>query len=93
MESLIEMAKKDLAQRLSISVGEISLVEAKPVVWPDSSLGCPQPGMMYAEVLTPGFLIVLSANDQEYEYHAGKNSDIFYCENPTPPVPGMPGDI
>jgi hypothetical protein len=49
--------------------------------------------MMYAEVLTPGFLIVLSANDQEYEYHAGKNSDIFYCENPTPPVPGTPGDV
>jgi hypothetical protein len=48
--------------------------------------------MMYAEVLTPGYLILLEANGQEYEYHAGKNSDAFYCDNPTPPVPGMSGD-
>jgi hypothetical protein len=68
------------------------VIDAKDVIWPNSALGCPQSGMMYAEVLTPGYLILLHAEGQDYEYHAGKNSDPFLCENPTPPVPGMAGD-
>ena len=56
LEGLIEKAKEDLAQRLSIPISDISLVEAKAVIWSDSSIGCPQPGMMYAQVLTPGYL-------------------------------------
>jgi hypothetical protein len=80
MESLIEMAKKDLAQRLSISVGVISLVEAKPVVWPDSSLGCPQPGMAYLQVPEDGAVIVLQFDGISYEYHNGGSRGLFLCE-------------
>jgi hypothetical protein len=92
MESLIEMAKNDLAQRLSIPVGEISLVEAKPVVWSDSSLGCPQEGIMYLQVLTPGFLILLEHDGVTVEYHASRGNSLVTCENPSPPVPGIPSD-
>jgi hypothetical protein len=92
LQSLIEKAKNDLAQRLSISVDQINGVDVKAVIWSNSSLGCPQPGMLYAEVLTPGYLILLNANGQDYEYHAGKGSDIFLCENPLPPVEGIPGN-
>jgi hypothetical protein len=48
--------------------------------------------MAYAEVLTPGYLIILSVNNEEYEYHTSKGTEVIYCENPNPPVPGMPGD-
>jgi hypothetical protein len=92
-QNLIAKAREDLAQRLSISISRIILVEAKEVVWPDSSLGCPQPGMAYAQVLTPGYLIVLSAGDIEYEYHASRGAEVIYCENPNPPVPGTPDDV
>ena len=90
LQNLIEQAKEDLAQRLSTSATEITVVDARDVVWSNSSLGCPQPGMLYAEVLTPGYLILLNANRQDYEYHAGKSSDAFYYERPDPPVEGMP---
>jgi len=93
LESLIEKAKVDLTQRLSIPLVQIDLVEAKEVVWPNASLGCPQPGMVYADVLTPGYLILLEANSREYEYHASKGKEVICCENPTPPVPGIPGEI
>ena len=93
LEKLAEMAKKNLAKRLSISYSQIDLINAQEVIWPDSSLGCPQPGMAYADVLTPGYLIILNTTGQDYDYHAGKNSEIFYCKNPSPPVPGMPGDV
>ena len=83
LQSLIEQAKQDLAQRLSIPITQISLVEAKNVVWPDASLGCPQPGMAYIQVPKDGSLIVLQANGINYEYHYGGNRGLFLCEKPT----------
>jgi hypothetical protein len=92
LQGLIEKAREDLAKRLSITVTEISVAEAAAVIWPDSSLGCPQKGMAYAEVLTSGYLILLEYANNQYEYHAGKGPEVFYCPNPTPPVPGTPGN-
>ena len=80
LESLIENAKEDLAQCLSISTSQIDLVEAKEVVWPDSSLGCPQPGMKYRQVPEDGALIVLQAQGVEFEYHSGGSRGLFLCE-------------
>jgi len=80
LESLIENAKEDLAQRLSISTSQIDLVEAEEVVWPDSSLGCPQPGMKYRQVPEDGALIVLQAQGVEFEYHSGGGRGLFLCE-------------
>jgi hypothetical protein len=93
LQSLIETAKEDLAQRLSLSVTQINLIEAKALTWPDSSLGCPQPGMAYTQILTPGYLILLEADRKVYEYHANRDTYVIFCKNPSPPVPGMPGDI
>jgi hypothetical protein len=92
LDGLAEKAKEDLAQRLSIPIGDINLVEAKEVFWPDGSLGCPQPDMMYAQVLTPGYLIKLKYDVREFEYHAGKNGSLTYCKNPLPPVEGVPNN-
>ena len=92
MESAIQKAKEDLAQRLSIEISQINLVEAREVVWSNASLGCPQPGMAYAEMLTPGFLILLEGNSIKYEYHASRGTEVIYCENPMPPVEGTPID-
>ena len=89
LEALIEKARENLAQRLSIPAGDISLVEAKEVVWPDGSLGCPQPGMMYAQVLTPGYLIKLKYDNRDFEYHAGRGGSLTYCKSPLPPVEGI----
>lgn len=93
LQSLIDKAISDLAQRLSISASQIKLVEAAPVVWPDSSLGCPQDGMVYTQVLTPGYLIRLKSGTQEFEYHANRGTYMIFCENPSPPVPGSPADV
>jgi hypothetical protein len=93
LQGLIEKVKEDLAKRLSISMAEINVAEASEVIWPDSSLGCPKKGMAYLEVLTPGYLILLEDANNQYEYHAGKGLDFFYCTNPTAPLPGSPGSI
>lgn len=92
LQKLIEQAQADLAQRLSVSISDISLVDAKEVTWPDGSLGCPQPGMFYTQVLTSGYLIKLKYDSRDFEYHAGKAGSPTYCENPTPPFEGVPGN-
>jgi hypothetical protein len=92
MQNLIDKAMADLAQRLAVSMNEIVLLEAESVTWPDGSLGCPQEGMLYAQVLTPGYLIRLQWGGQEFEYHASRGTTVIFCENPTPPVPGTPAD-
>ena len=92
LQNLIDKAKEDLAQRLSISITQIRFIEVNEVIWPDSSLGCPQEGMVYLQVLTPGYLIRLEYANNQYEYHSGKGTEVIYCANPTAPVPGAPGN-
>jgi hypothetical protein len=79
-------AVTDLAKRLSIDPADITVVSAEEVTWSDSSLGCPKPGMMYAQVLVEGSRIVLEANGTRYEYHAAGGKPPFYCDTPKPPV-------
>lgn len=92
LKSLIEKASEDLAQRLTVSTSQISVISASEVVWPDGSLGCPQKGMAYIQVLIPGFLIVLENDNKQYEYHSGKDGNVAYCQNPTSPTTGTPSD-
>lgn len=86
LQPLIEKAKADLSQRLSIPASQINTVETKEVFWPDASLGCPQPGITYTQVEVPGYLILLQSNGDEFEYHANIHNYVIYCENPTPPI-------
>lgn len=77
---LVEQAKADLAARLGIAVDEITVVSAEAVVWPDGSLGCPQPGMAYTQVLVEGAKIVLWAEGRTWPYHAGGERSPFLCD-------------
>ncbi len=79
LESLIAQARAQLAAKLGITAATAELVQAQPVDWPDSSLGCPQPGYMYSQIVTPGYLIILSANGKQYEFH-GDRTRVSLCE-------------
>jgi hypothetical protein len=79
IKNLVIQAKEDLAARLSVPVDRIEVLEARSVVWPDASLGCPQPGMRYKQVQAEGVLIRLQANGRGYEYHSGGSRGLFLC--------------
>jgi hypothetical protein len=84
----VEQAKSDLAGRLGIPVEAVTMVSSEEVTWPDGSIGCPQPGMRYTQVLVNGSRIVLAAGGKQYHYHSGGRRGPFLCTNPQPPVPG-----
>lgn len=86
LQPLVQKAIDDLASRLAMSPDDIVVMEAVSVVWPDGSLGCPQPGMEYTQVQVDGFHILLGANGNTHSYHGGgTNLDPFLCENPKLP--------
>jgi hypothetical protein len=88
LQDLIARAKEDLADQLSIRKDQISLVETIEVTWPDSSLGCPQKGVSYLQVLTPGYKIILEAGGNQYEYHSDESIQLISCPVQPAPIPG-----
>jgi hypothetical protein len=68
-DEVIARAKKRLARRTDVSDEKIVVKHVERVTWPDASLGCPQKGRMYAQVLTPGYRLVLSSGTTDFEYH------------------------
>lgn len=74
------LAVTDLAQRLKIDPDGIGVIEARVVIWPNGSLGCPRPGMGYRQVPQEGALIRLSAQGREYAYHSGSRQQPFLCD-------------
>ena len=65
-EQAIALAIEDLVARTG---AEPVLVSAEYSEWPDTSLGNPQGEMFYAQVITPGYKIILEAGGAQYEYH------------------------
>jgi len=88
LDRYVQVAKADLATRLSIAPEVIELIEARSVVWPDRSAGCPQPGMAYPQVQSEGLFISLRAGGAVYNYHSRAGSDPFYCAQSAGPPAG-----
>lgn len=90
LQPFIDQAADDLAARLGVERDEISTHAAVLVVWPDTSLGCPQPDMRYAQVPTDGSVIELDHGGAVYRYHTGGERGPFLCEQPITKAP--PGE-
>jgi hypothetical protein len=68
-EEAMALAKSTLEERVGISASTIRFAYATEAEWPDSSLGCPEKGMSYQPVLTPGYVVSLQVNDRTYTVH------------------------
>ena len=66
----VQASIRELADALSISPDQVSLVSAAIIEWPDSCLGIQQTNIACAQIVTPGYLIVLEAGGYQYEYHS-----------------------
>ncbi len=80
-QPLVEMAVEDLNDRLDISQKKITVVKVEATEFSDTSLGVPKPGESYAQVITPGYIIVLEVNGDHYVYHAADDRVVLVPEN------------
>lgn len=79
LASIIQVAKEDVAHRTGLDQGAIRLGSAESVTWLDGSLGCPQPDVMYTQMLVPGYRVRIEAADQSWVYHAAKSGAPVLC--------------
>ena len=75
----------DLGTRTGTDPSGATVVKAEAVEWPDGSLGCPELGVMYMQVVTPGYQVVLGLDGTSYDYRvAGEGDVIRLCEGLKP---------
>lgn len=71
-----DAAIKALAEKLGVSVGDITLVDQTPVEYTDGCLGIAMPGVMCAQVITQGYRITMSAKGLAYVYHVNQDGSV-----------------
>ena len=78
---VVELAMLDLQHRLGLEdISSIDLVKISKREWGDTSLGNPQPGVSYAQVIVLGFALFLEADGAIYLYHTSMEQAVFVVE-------------
>ncbi len=86
----VDAAISTLAEQLGIDPSLISLAGFDAVDWPDSCLGVSTPDVMCAQVITPGYRVVLSAAGKGYELHTNQDGSqviVAPLESSQPDIP------
>jgi hypothetical protein len=90
-------ARTALAAWLGIPEESVQVILVESVDWPDASLGCPQPGQAYAQVVTPGFRFTFQVGGRAYLVHSDLSHLAIVCSEdgvPSAPLlPIVPGEI
>ena len=72
-EGIETAARQLLADELSVDEGDFRIDSSEAMAWSDASLGCPNDGMAYAQVITPGYKLDFDLAGTSYPVHT--NSD------------------
>ena len=75
---LARLAVATLAADLGVPEEQISVDSIRAVDWSDSSLGCPQPGQAYLQVITPGHRVTLRVDGAIHFVHEARGR-AFVC--------------
>ncbi len=81
--SAVETAARNfLDEEMSIDSTSPTLARIERVDWSDASLGCPAPGVSYAQVIVPGFNLVFDNGGQSVEVHSNiDGSQLVACSS------------
>lgn len=64
---------KQLAGNLGLKIKDIKVLDNKPSDFSDACLGVAMQDVMCAQVVTPGYIIILEADGIQYEYHTNED--------------------
>lgn len=82
---VLEAVRARLATDSGLDASAAEVKVAQDVQWPDGSLGCPEPGVMYTQAIVPGYQVVLVLDGREYDFRvAARSGTIRLCEGPGP---------
>jgi hypothetical protein len=69
----------DAARRAGVSESAVVVRGSEEIQFPDGSLGCPQPGMMYTQMVIPGYRVVVQAGGKTFDYRATRDGEPGIC--------------
>jgi len=81
-QSVIDPVVAEVAKLAGVPADQVTVISAEEVTFPDGSLGCPQPGMVYTQSVVDGYKIVAEAGGKTYDFR-GSGSTFRQCTNPT----------
>ena len=79
-QASVDAALSAAAEHLGMSPADLHVDQVDARQWGDSSLGCPKPGIMYSQIVTPGFLVVISGPGKQLEYHTDARGQVVLCQ-------------
>jgi len=77
----LDEARRRLSERLGVPEAQVLVKEVERVEWPDACLGAGGSDEICAEVVTPGFRIVLEARGGEHVYHSDLQGNVRLAAN------------
>ena len=69
-----------VSEILGVPVESIQLQSIEQMEWPDGCLGLPEPDEVCTEAITPGWLLVFTADGQEYRFRADQTGTVIRRE-------------
>jgi len=66
-----------LAENLGLTPDKIKLVSTEAMDWPDACLGIATEGIACAQVVTPGFRVILEADGKTVEYRTNQDATVI----------------
>jgi hypothetical protein len=75
----VQAAIAQAAVDAGVDVDDIELISYAGEEWSSAALGCPQPGKFYAQVITPGYSVMLRVSGLEREYHTDLSERVVSC--------------
>lgn len=76
------LAVKTLSEQQEVDAASIDVINVAIMDWPDSSLGCPQAGMEYTQMVTRGAHVLLKIDTKIYRVHTAGERAII-CAGPS----------
>ncbi|MEM9386598.1 MAG: hypothetical protein AAGA68_16185 [Pseudomonadota bacterium] len=92
---IADLARGALATELSVDPVAIEVDTVKAMQWSDTSLGCPEPGFGYGQVITPGYRVTLRLDGVIHFVHTNTASRAVVCERKEMPgaIPRADGEV
>jgi hypothetical protein len=75
----VQAALDDAARVTGQAAARIKVTLVERVTWRDGALGCPEPDLLYPQMLMPGYRIRLEAGGKALDYHADQRGTVLLC--------------
>jgi hypothetical protein len=75
LQSIVDL----IATETGAEVQTVTITAVEPVNWPDTFLGCPVEGSFAAQVITPGYRVMVEYQGKSYEVHTDTKGHAVTC--------------